>query len=163
MEPDDSDGPKTGKGGRKMACEWREDLATGNPEIDSQHKELFKRLNALIAAGNERKADAEVGNLLQFLKKYVLVHFATEEQLQLKHGYPNYKAHKSQHDAFIKELHAVEEQFATQGASLLLVQKTSRIAFDWLVNHIFNLDKEMAGFVNRAQKGPGYGMDSGTP
>ncbi len=31
-----------------MHFQWKEDLATGNAAIDTQHKEIFKRINGKI-------------------------------------------------------------------------------------------------------------------
>ena len=35
--------------------EWTNNLATGVPEIDNQHKEIFNRVNKLSAACSEGK------------------------------------------------------------------------------------------------------------
>ena len=64
-----------------MAIEWTEDLATGVPEIDAQHKELFSRINRLLEACNQGQGRAEVGKTLAFLEEYVLIHFSTEEKI----------------------------------------------------------------------------------
>ena len=62
-----------------MAIEWNEKLATGNSNIDDQHKELFCRFDTLLAACNQRKGKDEVHNLLLFLGDYVKTHFSMEE------------------------------------------------------------------------------------
>ena len=38
-----------------MAIEWSSNLATGVPEIDSQHREIFTRVNRLSTACSEGK------------------------------------------------------------------------------------------------------------
>lgn len=130
-----------------MSIEWREDLATGNVEIDNQHKELFKRFNTLLAACNAGKARNEVGNLLNFLGDYVKSHFATEERLQVKHGYPGYAAHKQQHTEFISDLRNLEQQIATEGAGVSLVIQTNQMIVNWLIGHISKTDKALADFL----------------
>ncbi|MBI2353519.1 MAG: hemerythrin family protein [Deltaproteobacteria bacterium] len=146
-----------------MIDEWWKDLATGNVKIDDQHKELFRKINLLLAACEECKGKDEVGNLLRFLNRYVREHFQDEESLQVRHNYPLHKAHKQEHDAFIRDLTNVEELFSREGASLVVIVNTGKMALDWIRNHIYRLDKEMAEFVNNAENGVGNLSDPGTP
>jgi len=131
-----------------MIAEWWEDLATGNTTIDNQHKELFRRINSLLAACEERKGRDEVGNLLLFLKNYVKTHFTDEEALQLRYNYPHFIEHRDEHDAFIQNLLLVEEQFNSEGTSLLVIVNAGKMALQWVQNHIYQSDKKMAEFVN---------------
>jgi hemerythrin len=133
-----------------MAVEWRENLATGNVEIDRQHMELFRRFNSLLGACNEGKGKAEVYGLLLFLNNYIRTHFALEEELQVQHGYPGYAAHKAEHDRFRRDLKALEQQFAEEGASLALVIQTNQTMISWLLRHISGTDRELAGFLRTA-------------
>lgn len=130
-----------------MAIEWSEKLATGNSNIDNQHKELFRRFDTLLAACNQRKGKEEVHNILLFLSDYVKTHFSMEEALQKKHNFPGYSDHKKEHDDFIRELHKLEEQLRREGASFPLVIQTNQTMITWLIKHINGLDKEMALFV----------------
>jgi len=130
-----------------MAIEWNEELATGNRDIDSQHRELFARFDKLLTACNQRKGKEEVINLLQFLGDYVKSHFALEERLQVEHSYPHYGEHKSQHDSFIMDLHGLETQLSQEGASLPLVIQTNQTMVNWLINHINVTDRQMAGYL----------------
>ena len=130
-----------------MAIEWNEKLATGNNDIDNQHKELFRRFGNLLDACNQKKGKEEVCNLLVFLGVYVRTHFAAEEELQQCHNYPGYQAHKAQHESFIKDLGNLEEQLKVEGATLPLVIQTNQTMISWLINHISVSDKEMATFL----------------
>ena len=131
-----------------MSIEWRANLATGNEEIDSQHKELFSRFNRLLEACNRGKGKDEVGNLLAFLSDYVKSHFAAEEQLQLKHKYPHYRDHKKMHDDFMVSLKNIHDEFSSEGAGISVVIKTNKMIVDWLVKHISGTDKELASFLS---------------
>jgi hemerythrin len=136
-----------------MAIEWNERLATGNCNIDDQHKELFRRFDTLLAACNQRKGKDEVYNLLLFLGDYVKTHFSMEETLQKNHNYPHYPAHKKEHEGFIQELRRLEEQLQLEGASLPLVIQTNQTMVSWLINHINRMDKEMASYLRSTSKG----------
>lgn len=130
-----------------MAIEWNEKLATGNDNIDNQHKELFRRFDSLLAACNQRKGKEEVHNLLLFLGDYVKTHFSMEETLQRKHHYPHYPAHKEEHDGFIGDLQRLEEQLKVEGPSFPLVIQTNQTMVNWLIKHINRMDKEMAVYL----------------
>jgi len=133
-----------------MAIEWREDLATGNGLIDDQHKELFKRFNNLLTACNQGKGKEEVNNLLLFLGDYVRSHFATEEELQIKHSYPGYQAHKAEHEGFISDLHKLENESKSSGTGVALVIQTNQMITGWLIRHISGTDKQLANFLRTA-------------
>jgi hemerythrin len=127
--------------------EWNENLATGNSEIDEHHKELIKRFGNLIDACNQGKGKEEVCYLLQFLGVYVMTHFALEEGLMQRHNYPDYQAHKEEHEGFIRDLHNLEEQLRQEGATIQLVIQTNQTMISWLVNHISDTDKQMTSFL----------------
>jgi len=133
-----------------MSIEWSEELATGVPEIDAQHRELFNRFGMLLASCNEGKGKEEVLRLLTFLGDYVKTHFATEEALQLKHGYPEYREHKAEHKEFTAQVDRLKTQVAEEGATLSLVILTNKTLVQWLVQHISNTDMRFARFL--AQK-----------
>ena len=130
-----------------MAIEWRENLATGNEDIDSQHKELFNRFNQLLEACNRGKGKDEVGNLLSFLSDYVKSHFSAEERLQVNCNYPFYRDHKQMHDDFIGSLKKLQDEFNSEGAGIAVVIQTNKLIVDWLVKHISGTDKELANYL----------------
>jgi len=135
-----------------MITKWCDDLATGNDMIDNQHKELFKRINDLLIACVGKKGKDEVGNLLQYLKEYVKIHFSDEESLQLQEGYPLYKVHREQHDSFISKLIGVEDQFNAEGETQFALVNAGNMTLEWLTKHIYQSDKKMAEFVNKSKK-----------
>ena len=67
-----------------MAYAWTTDLATGNADIDDQHKRLFAAVNALFDAYRSGKERQEVEKTMEFLTAYTAKHFADEEKLQEK-------------------------------------------------------------------------------
>ncbi len=130
-----------------MALEWTQDLATGSNEIDTQHKELFKRINALLEACKKGKGKSEVGKIVQFLDDYVMTHFAEEEKYMQKYDYPKYMAHKAQHLEFIENFSELKRQIEKEGAGLQLVVKTNHMVVQWLVNHISKVDRALGTFL----------------
>jgi hemerythrin len=130
-----------------MDLGWSSELATGVTEIDNQHKEIFSRFDKLFTACSEGKGREEVLRLLLFLEDYVKEHFAAEERLQLRHAYPDYAAHKSQHTRFIADVARLKSAFTAEGATLSLVIMTNKTLASWLVQHIKKVDMEFARYL----------------
>jgi len=135
-----------------MLAEWREEMATGDEDIDKQHQELLRRVRALLEAANLRQGDREIGRLLWFLKGYVRRHFRTEEKFQLACGYPGYLAHKVQHDIFVRQVRRLEIQHAKEGDSTAMIVAAVLTMCDWLRQHFDLMDKKMVEYVQGARK-----------
>ncbi|MGI6035055.1 MAG: bacteriohemerythrin [Limnochordia bacterium] len=133
-----------------MAIQWTSDLATGITTIDDQHKELFARVNKLLAACSQGRGKEEVGNIIGFLEEYVVTHFADEEKLQQESGYPEFAAHKRLHDAFKSDLAKLKDEFEAEGPTLRFVVLTNRVVVDWLMKHIAQVDKAFGNYLRKA-------------
>jgi hemerythrin len=132
-----------------MSIQWTSDLATGIAEIDHQHREIFNRVARLSEACSAGRGKEEVLKLLLFLEDYVKEHFAAEEQLQIKSGYPEYAQHKSQHTRFIADISRLSNAFRMEGATLSLVIMTNKTLTSWLVQHISKTDKELGAYLSK--------------
>jgi len=130
-----------------MYTAWRDEMATGNEAIDSQHKDLLKKVADLLTACKARRGSEEIARLLWFLKRYVRKHFSDEEKLQLMHGFPYYQAHKAQHEAFYQEVKRLEARYAVEGASTVLIVQSVHLMCDWLHNHFNQMDNVLVGFL----------------
>jgi|WetSurMetagenome_2_1015567.scaffolds.fasta_scaffold00222_27 hemerythrin len=124
---------------------WSSDLNTGIEVIDDQHKRIVNYLNELNDAND--KGDSQITNrVLNELVDYTLTHFAFEEELQEKAGYPFLRAHKRVHDIFTKRIAEFQkravagENVAPELLSMLKI---------WLVNHIKGDDADYAESVRK--------------
>ena len=134
-----------------MSIQWTSDLATGIAEIDNQHREIFNRVARLAEACNAGRGKEEVLKLLLFLEDYVKEHFAAEELLQIKSGYPEHARHKSQHTRFIADIARLTNAFRMEGATLSLVIMTNKTLTSWLVQHISKTDAELGAFLKEQE------------
>ncbi|MCS7242499.1 MAG: bacteriohemerythrin [Candidatus Caldatribacterium sp.] len=125
---------------------WSSNFATGIDVIDEQHKELFARTNRLLEACQEGRGREAVGETLKFLEDYVKTHFATEEGLMEKYGYPEFLDHKKLHESFTKAFMELKEK-AKEGTGLALVTQVNKTVVDWWVNHILKVDKKLGAFL----------------
>ncbi len=130
-----------------MFRDWTPDLSVGVPNIDAQHKELFKRINQLLEAMKVGKGKQVIAEILSFLKQYAAVHFADEEKLMRKIKYPEFNQHKSAHEAFVKDFLALADKLGKIGANAAIIIETQQKLSDWLVNHIGKVDKKYGEFI----------------
>lgn len=137
----------------QMSHTWTEDLACGIPEIDQQHRELFRRLADLLAAMKEGRGRDVVSASLSYLSTYVVEHFSAEERLMKLRRYPDEDAHRRLHEGFVQDVRRLREQLDRDGATSLLVIQVQRRVGEWLVNHIGRFDRDLARFCKSAGAG----------
>ncbi len=130
-----------------MHMDWDESLETGYPDIDEQHKELFRRFDCLRTACTAGKALTELRGLYLFLADYVQSHLALEETLQVKYQYPAYREHKAEHVYFTEKMKMLEDHLHASGPTASLVIDTQMALFSWLVRHILKSDRDLANFL----------------
>jgi len=131
----------------RIQINWDRSLETGDPEIDSQHRELFRRIDKLLAATRDRRARAEVGRLLTFLGDYVVTHFDAEERLMAESGYPEAEAHRGEHRRFVEDYARLYEDYRADGPGPVFVIKFGNRVTAWLTEHICRTDRRLVDFV----------------
>ena len=127
---------------------WKDSLKIGVEEIDTQHKELCDKIDALFDACKLGKGRAEISQTMDFLQAYTIKHFSDEEVIHKMNGYPKVKEHKAIHEAFIKQVASLKAELEKDGASIVLVAKINSLIIDWLIKHIKNVDQELAQYQN---------------
>lgn len=134
--------------------EWTEDLAVGNEEIDSQHQELFRRINAFMEACRRGEREKAIDETMNFLNEYVDFHFGTEERYMREYSFKGYEKHKEQHDYFKGNVAELMEDIKEKGVGPDTVIAANSIVVDWLIKHIKTFDPKLAGFLKDAQQSP---------
>jgi hemerythrin len=118
--------------------EWNNSYAIGIASIDAQHRTLFDLSAKLHQAMSAGQGKAAVGPILERLLQYTQAHFAHEERLMRIHDYPDFVAHKAQHDALTKQVADFSAKFKS-GQGAITVQLLQFLK-NWLVNHIKGTD-----------------------
>ncbi|MTJ93544.1 MAG: bacteriohemerythrin [Desulfovibrio sp.] len=125
---------------------WTDDLSVGVGIIDEQHKGLVDLINELNAAMRQRRSDSVLVGVLERLKQYTVKHFATEEELFDKFGYPDTASHKKAHHDLVEKVLAFEAELRSGRAKVTM--EIMRFLKDWLVGHIMGTDKRYGPFLN---------------
>jgi len=130
-----------------MAYLWNKTLETGYDEIDEQHKQLFNTLNNFVAVCSEGKGADNILKIIDFLTKYTIMHFTTEEVLMKKTDYPEFVYHKQCHDTFKETVGDLTRRLNKEGPSEDLIANVTTTIGEWLITHIRVDDIKMAKFV----------------
>ncbi len=135
--------------------EWSEKLAVGIKTIDSQHKELFNRINKLVAAIKEQRCREEIDHTIKFLDDYARIHFAEEEKHMVETNYPGCEEQRKDHKKYLAALAELKEQASwprIRGSSYDLSAATNQVVVDWIVAHIMKIDMKFGDFLKKHGK-----------
>jgi hemerythrin len=130
-----------------MAYQWDASLETGHAKIDNQHKQLIEALNSIIEASQQGKGEEEIFKTLDFLTGYTVMHFSTEEKLQVQYDYPDYLVHKRYHDEFKVTVGDLTQRVIKEGPTEEMIALVTGTIGNWLLNHIKEDDFRMAACV----------------
>jgi len=127
-----------------MPIVWKEEYNTGEPEVDKQHKVIFKYLEDLeshMQAGDIN--DRYIKMLLDNLGIFTRSHFCYEEICMRRLKCPVAAENKEFHAKLLAAYGRYCERFEVEGASDDLIQKLHDFLESWLVNHILKIDTQM--------------------
>ena len=131
-----------------MEIKWSDSLSVGHPTIDSQHKELIRRIARLVDLINSGNITREeMVDVLGFIADYTDEHFSTEEKMMELADYPEYEEHKQQHLWFMNEVNELIKEYLINGVSERLKGNIQQVLIDWLVGHIKGTDKKLGEFL----------------
>lgn len=132
---------------------WKEKYKIGVELIDEQHQELFRRVLDFIktvqAEAPWESKLSRVKETMEFMKKYVIIHFADEESYQREIGFPGYKKHKRIHDSFKDEVVKFDNKLENEGYAKETVQEFGGKLMAWLINHVAGEDQKIGDYQNR--------------
>jgi hemerythrin len=128
---------------------WSSRFETGIPIIDTQHKALFEAVNRLADSFKAGTSAAQVKESLDFLVKYTVEHFQTEEKFMKDMGYPKLTSHMAEHAQLVAKAQALQAKLA-EGKSVT-VEVTTFLA-DWLKHHINESDMGYVEFAKAAKR-----------
>jgi hemerythrin len=129
-----------------VALQWTSTLSVGVPEIDEQHRELFRRVDRLMDAVLHHDRE-EAARVLAWLGGFVVEHFAAEERLMAEVEYPAAEAHIREHREFARNLAGIEADFAAHGATAAVVFRLEKQAVDWLMDHVYFTDVALGRYA----------------
>lgn len=125
---------------------WSDSLSVKVKQFDDQHKKLVDMANQLFDAMKTGKGSQVMGDILKQLISYTQTHFAAEERLMKQYGYPDFEAHKKEHNALVMQVADLQKQL--QEGKAVLTQNVMTFLRDWLTKHIQGDDRKYGIFFN---------------
>ncbi|WP_179953349.1 bacteriohemerythrin [Desulfobotulus mexicanus] len=124
---------------------WSSRLATSIKTIDDQHRELVRLINLLHKAMRLQKGTAELGGILKQLADYTVTHFAYEEELFARYGYPESRSHSKVHRDLVARVVGIQKDFESGKATVTM--DLMDFLKDWLNTHILKTDMAYVPFL----------------
>jgi hemerythrin len=124
--------------------QWSDEYSVQCEAIDNQHKELVRMTNELFEGCEKRDSMAYFMKAIQGAVMYAKTHFSTEEKYMQKGHYPDFAAHRKEHEDFVEEVLRQVKSFEDGHTSPLDFAKFLK---NWLLNHIAISDKKYAPYL----------------
>ncbi|OGB81846.1 MAG: hypothetical protein A2535_09540 [Burkholderiales bacterium RIFOXYD2_FULL_59_8] len=121
--------------------EWKDSYAIGDPAIDEQHRELFKRAVYILAATSHEGQVISAMRLFQYMR----THLSHEEELMRRLRYPNIETHTQEHHELIARLNTISLKIANEN---LVMADLEEFLGDRFLKHMETADTDLARFAN---------------
>lgn len=120
---------------------WRPSYTLGIPSVDLEHREMIGLINQCYERLGEAFDAEAVERFLGEILADISAHFALEEQLMRKTAYPEYEAHKEDHEELLDDIRDMMDRFAVNPDSgvELLRERLS----DWFGRHFATFDARL--------------------
>jgi hemerythrin len=132
---------------KKILVEWDNRYLIGIPLIDDQHKKLIEMTNTLYECclRGTKEARECFKEAARGTVDYVRYHFTAEEKILENIKYPDLRAHKKEHEGFVRKILEEVRDFE-EGKNFVPVNFV-RFLKDWILAHIAVEDKKYADFI----------------
>lgn len=122
--------------------QFTEDCYIGIPELDEEHRNLFKMLNEAVDSMKQPATDkaALAKSLLNHLKDYAVTHFTHEEAYMEENNDPELPRQRKEHAAFITKIDSYLSEDCTEETADQTMQELLTFLIRWLFHHILSSD-----------------------
>lgn len=125
--------------------QWTTDYNVGNEILDNQHRKLLAQCNTLAdyVSGTDPASDLKFREIFDELMALAHQHFATEEALLARYGYPLLDEHKDE-----------QEEFDYLSADIITTENFEKVELQrflvlWWVGHIMGSGKKYGVFLEQ--------------
>jgi hemerythrin len=124
---------------------WSEKYQMGIDFADVQHKQLVDQINIVHQALMQAKGRAIVGRNLDDLIRYARAHFAVEENVLQRCGYPDLRQHHVEHELLEYTIFELYENLMSND-SAMSAQGVACLK-NWMTQEILGADLKFAAFL----------------
>ncbi len=121
--------------------QWKPAYSLAIPAVDLEHREMIGLINECYERMGSDADTAAIERFLGEIHAGIAAHFALEEQLMQRSNYPEYGAHKEDHEDLLDQIRDFMDRFdEDREAGLRLLQQ--RLA-DWFGRHFATFDARL--------------------
>jgi hemerythrin len=128
------------------SLQWKPQYSVHNAEIDKEHQQLFLIVNDLLSIDNPRQQLPQFKADVKSLFRYMQTHFAHEEDVMERIGYPHREAHAALHQEIVATMNALLKNCATLAE---LREKLRSFLVQWLRTHVIEEDGKLTEHIDR--------------
>lgn len=125
---------------------WSDQYSVGVSRMDTHHRQLFEIINKLHVTMKEGNVKQTISIIINELIDYTQYHFCEEEALLEEIHYPALSTQKQAHKHFVSQLETLRQEINEKQNALTAI-KVSKVATDWLKNHILKMDKKYQEYM----------------
>lgn len=119
----------------------------GIKEIDFQHKEIVEMANILYINCLDKNKWCYIIENLEQIKKFIDIHFFTEEQYMKNFSYPYIEEHLESHKEFFNLYVTIRNLYETEGVSSNFLKVTNSAFLHFINDHLELEDKKLANYI----------------
>lgn len=127
-----------------MFIDWDPKFSVGITRFDDDHRQLLSTINELHSAMLDGKGSEALRAIFERLNWYTAAHFNREELLMGRYNYPDFEAHRAEHDQFIAQVLTLSEDYKSGGTAIS--PEVMDVLQRWLPEHILRSDVEYVPF-----------------
>lgn len=126
---------------------WDDSMSVGSELFDGHHKILIDCLNDLQPLLGKTGCDEKIATVMGRLEEFVLLHFGEEERMLRQVGFPDWRAHKDQHDQMYDLVFKLKSDL--ENGRALEAAYLHEILYSWLIKHIMGDDRQYMNYLAR--------------
>lgn len=129
--------------------EWKPEYEMGITEIDNQHRQLVKMVNALHEAIKIGSGSMLIPALLENLIGYTLSHFQAEERYMQTCGFPDFETHQREHQELTEKV--IQLRVQMRRGETVSTMEVMNFLKSWLMDHLAGSDKDFGQYWKQHQ------------
>ena len=121
--------------------EWKSEYEVGDASVDHEHREMIALINDVYTAIGEGSDPEVVESGLAEIYATIAAHFALEERLMRRAKYPEYEAHKDDHEDLLDQIRDLMDDFTNDSQSG--AKRLQEALANWFSSHFSSFDARL--------------------
>lgn len=121
--------------------EWQDAYSLGIPSVDLEHREMIGLINRCYQQMGEGARVEDIEQFLGEIHSGIAAHFALEEKEMRESSYPEFEAHKEDHEDLLDDIRDMMDLFIEdpESGTAMLQDRLS----DWFGRHFATFDARL--------------------